>query len=767
MAFVSLWFGSLWSFASYLCCTTQSLIVIFLSLKRSVVFGKQSTDATASSYSKGATATTSLLDDQEEAFLRGYAPSRDLQSCVLIETETLLGDLEANIAAAESCSNEVDDVVDIVKAAQRFAQIAEALASRSESIGNTVDNVQSLMLSLSPFTRKIPRVGPVINTIRNQLGNLADKVRRLGPHEERFMNVADKLGTTKTVLNAIKLSADGVKVVSNLFQDPLSRAAQCSSENDCIAASTIESFSVGVDNAFFTQTTEAFEVCTTVFSPIDTLLNSFELPDINILDDIQAVLREIERWLDELTGDLLAGATHALCCFNVISSFNDIIDGIADLVNLATCWVDGVTEGVTGEILDVIFQDFQVIADALNEIIGTANGVFSDLNGISIQYPTIPDIDLPSLNFDSNTCEVTASDFDLAFGFDTYSPNIALLDSVDFGFDGSFDISDIGDAIVEACNDALAALTQPDDVDCCDIARTCDRTHRITLYEGDNCDENVAGTLATPPIGGIIDQRANDLVCTANDESRSVHLQGPLPAGLRIEMSDNAGDICADDYASIVLTRALEEDEELCVPRFETSSHQVYEDHGAYVLSNVFANGLQGRVSRYIVHNPGSYSIEQTRPRCLKAITFFEANNCIENIVGTFDIPSSSITINAQNSDQLVNDEADSVRLLGPIDAGVAIRVWDEPGGSCGDDFGAILLTRALGPTDELCIGSFQRTRTSSSYQQIFHDHNGSLDGRVCHIFLLFSSSKRWYSYLTFYICSFPPRLLTGIQNQN
>ena len=42
------------------------------------------------------------------------------------------------------------------------------------------------------------------------------------------------------------------------------------------------------------------------------------------------------------------------------------------------------------------------------------------------------------------------------------------------------------------------------EVDCCDIARICDGTDQIILFEGEWANENVAGTLSLPDPGHSI-----------------------------------------------------------------------------------------------------------------------------------------------------------------------------------------------------------------------------------------------------------------------
>jgi hypothetical protein len=70
--------------------------------------------------------------------------------------------------------------------------------------------------------------------------------------------------------------------------------------------------------------------------------------------------------------------------------------------------------------------------------------------------------------------------------------------------------------------------------------------------------QNVAGSLFVPTSGTVV-RRANDYSCISNDETVSMMLLGPLSAGTRIELSDNADSLCVDDYAAIVLTTDLEE----------------------------------------------------------------------------------------------------------------------------------------------------------------------------------------------------------------
>ena len=115
------------------------------------------------------------------------------------------------------------------------------------------------------------------------------------------------------------------------------------------------------------------------------------------------------------------------------------------------------------------------------------------------------------------------------------------------------------------------------------MARTCNGTDHIWLYEGDRCTENLAGTLAKPDAGTSIATSAKDELgdCIANDEARSMLITGPQPTGLLIEVWDSPDNSCSDDYSAIVLTEPINVNDTLCIEGIETTK-RLFDGSGSY-----------------------------------------------------------------------------------------------------------------------------------------------------------------------------------------
>jgi len=329
---------------------------------------------------------------------------------------------------------------------------------------------------------------------------------------------------------------------------------------------------------------------------------------------------------------------------------------------------------------------------------------------------------------DEETCELSFNGA-LAIQPEIESP---LLNSTTFGeieLDADDGLS-IAESIEQSCNEAKNAFTEDLELDCCDLARTCDPSHRIVLYEGNGCTQNIAGTLGLP--GGAQSNviKTSDQQCLANDEARSVQFNGPLPSGTVLEAADNSDSWCVNDYSFMRLERDLLEGEFVCVDSFTRWFDCPGRPNEDYYRISQAVNELDGKVSVYRVTNPGdSLSPE---PECRnRAVAFFEGNGCSQNMDGDFDLPDRSIG----GCDLIGNDESRSMKLTGPIPAGFRIDVADSCGDLCEDDWASIVLRDDIPSGEEHCICGFQTDLSTDDYEMKYSGGNG-LDGKISYIFM-------------------------------
>mmetsp|Transcript_59519 Transcript_59519/g.88389 ORF Transcript_59519/g.88389 Transcript_59519/m.88389 type:complete len:958 (-) Transcript_59519:144-3017(-) len=256
------------------------------------------------------------------------------------------------------------------------------------------------------------------------------------------------------------------------------------------------------------------------------------------------------------------------------------------------------------------------------------------------------------------------------------------------------------------------------------IENCSERQGAITLFEGNGCTQDCKGTLNIPSIGGI--DQGRDKV--RNDEARSMKLVGPIRAGVRIELADDPDldDICDDDYVSVLITEDIEEAEEICIATFEQNAK-----HSKYVVSFLENNGLDGKVSQYAVRNFQNSDVEVNRcTRDEGSISFFEGNDCTQDRLGNLIIPSAGESIGGKVP--FSNDEARSMKLIGPMKAGVRIEVADDSDldDICDDDYTSVLVTKDIEIGEEFCVGTFAQSNAFPKFIISYSRDNG-IDGKV------------------------------------
>jgi hypothetical protein len=216
-----------------------------------------------------------------------------------------------------------------------------------------------------------------------------------------------------------------------------------------------------------------------------------------------------------------------------------------------------------------------------------------------------------------------------------------------------------------------------------------------------------------PAIGDSATTAAGDHPCRANDEARSVQLNGRLPRGLQLKIADDSNGSCVDDDAMIILYRDLLEYESVCVDSFEISCSADFQpgpDYKRWTFTASVGGGensnYAGKASWHKVTNPeGNDSRE---PLCSnEPITFWDGENCSEDKKVFLGYPPLDPDNEFSISDAINNDEFDILQLIGPIPAGLQIVLSDrlDSGKFCDNHDVTILLKREL---LEICIFSLE-----------------------------------------------------------
>ena len=116
-----------------------------------------------------------------------------------------------------------------------------------------------------------------------------------------------------------------------------------------------------------------------------------------------------------------------------------------------------------------------------------------------------------------------------------------------------------------------------------------------------------------------------------------------------------------------------------------------------------------------------------------------EGNDCTQDTVAKWYLPSTGdTTTKYAESGDFTNDEIRSMALVGPLDPGAQVEVFDSPSIdstsiACRDDYGSVVLTSPLAAYETLCVGTFERSIVESKYQQSYWEISSvfKLDGQV------------------------------------
>ena len=229
---------------------------------------------------------------------------------------------------------------------------------------------------------------------------------------------------------------------------------------------------------------------------------------------------------------------------------------------------------------------------------------------------------------------------------------------------------------------------------------------RISLYEGNRGTQDHVCVIPVAADEAIDFTSSADFRFCDNDEARSLRLFD-VPAGHVIRLYDDPRGDTEDDWVEIVAKRALADK---LIPTFEQS----FEDTDVRVVYHR-KNGLDGKVSR------ATASSTATGP----LVELYEGDNATQDMVCALPAGQAA-TVRFPGHGRCENDEARSL-VLRDIQAGTSIRLFDDPGGSRGDDW---LEIEVLRDVRERVIGSLERSFSDADLRVVYRRHNG-LAGKV------------------------------------
>jgi len=616
-----------------------------------------------------------------------------------------------------------------------------------------------------PYASRIPKYGTFVKMWGKAVGNVEKVLGQLRKGIERLPldELRRVLGPMSKTLGAVQKSAKATKVSASVTYKALSAWMKCSdNKSTCPYRKTVEGWakSYPVNTALI-----SYYYCAKSLDMSVPRISLPKFPDLGILDKLASMIGKWVDFLKSMVGEVSEKANYALCCDNFLRVFNTVFTGVSRLVGLGTCFIEGAVDGHIKEVLDVYMNGLDELFGDVNSVISDVNKFVATLNSKKFSY--VQPQTNPKFSFSKSSCKPAS------LGRPSNQPRIdfnipklsTLGGGISFDTDGSYSLNAVGGKIANACKDAFNAMS--DSMDCCDLARTCAVEDKILLYEGDRCTQNIAGTLGATPQT----VRAFDKTCLANDEARSLKLIGPLNAGLLIELGDNPNNLCSDDYASILLTKPLPPGEELCINSFvktETGSN-----YKTFYRAN---NGIQGKVSRFqITTHTNVHAVNMNRCDKPSTMTFFEGNNCKQDVVLTRNLPVPNYGKHINDAEfkrvfretdtklelksiTHANDEIRSVRITGPynpLPGALWVHMHDSPSCSSRDDWSAVVLFTTLKAGESICISSFERqfktyTRPPSLWYQLKflgqHNHRrNGLDGKVsCIRYHVDYSERKW-----------------------
>lgn len=232
------------------------------------------------------------------------------------------------------------------------------------------------------------------------------------------------------------------------------------------------------------------------------------------------------------------------------------------------------------------------------------------------------------------------------------------------------------------------------------------------LYEGNSATQDVVCPLflhRDKSLRFSDPWTGTDFPCN-NDEARSILLHD-VPAGKVLRFYDDGGrGFQDDDWTEIIVKRPV-------ARKYVDTFEQSFEDADVRVIFHR-DNGLDGKIS----------SAEVASAPVGAVADFYEGNNGSQNLVCSNRVTGAR-TIVLTSDAYCGNDETRSMVLTNfPSDK--VIFVYDESGGSRGDDWAIIVPKR---PITQTVIGSFESSFENADVRVCTFYNNG-LDGKVSRV---------------------------------
>lgn len=124
--------------------------------------------------------------------------------------------------------------------------------------------------------------------------------------------------------------------------------------------------------------------------------------------------------------------------------------------------------------------------------------------------------------------------------------------------------------------------------------------------------------------------------------------------------------------------------------------------------------------------------LNQTTALAADDLVFYEGNDCQQDIVFTYD-STVFVDENCQSSGSACygdNDEARSLKILGFVNPGTRVEVYDHPDADSTDDYAVIDI---LDPNfDEFCVNTFEKNINEDGVQ-VYVAYKNGLDGKISH----------------------------------
>jgi phosphatidylserine/phosphatidylglycerophosphate/cardiolipin synthase-like enzyme len=227
------------------------------------------------------------------------------------------------------------------------------------------------------------------------------------------------------------------------------------------------------------------------------------------------------------------------------------------------------------------------------------------------------------------------------------------------------------------------------------------------LYEGNGGTQDVVCSIAVNRVKNV---RFPDTTFCDNDETRSLLLHD-VPAGRVLRFYDDPDRRYEDDdWSEIVVKRPVRR-------KYIDSYERSFEDEDVRVIYHR-DNGLDGKVS----------AAEVAAAPVGAVVDLYEGNGGTQSLVCSNRV-SDNRTINLTQDAHCNNDEARSLTLY-DFPADKVIFLYDDPGGSQGDDWAVIVPQR---PISQATVGTFESSVQTPDLRVCYFLNNG-LDGKVSRI---------------------------------